>query len=678
MISEEYLTHLKQAREIFFEKNELPTELVEKPILDSWVRSRSFHLIPDYVQPEVLSAEQLQGRIQNNQTLYDIATSFMEYLYQSVAGSGFAIIFADKDGYILKMIGDEDVIEIATTKDIPLIEGTSRSESIIGTNSIGTPLYTKEPIQLFAHEHFIELSSNWTCSGAPILGSNGDVLGVICISGAWNKVHAHTLGMATAASEAISRQYSLALANDSLTTMRDHLQTSLDSLHTGTFLLDELDRITFVNNTTVNTLHFSTEELVGQHYTRFFPYLDLSTFEKSTYDIETTLQSKHENIKCYVSIKFISHSRYNHSKETVLISFRRAEYIQQLVNKVIGSDARYVFDNIIGSSPQIQQAKKLAKLVAKSSTNVLITGESGTGKELFAQSIHNHSPFSKGPFIALNCGALPKELIESELFGYDPGSFTGAKKDGRAGKFELANNGTIFLDEIGDMPYEVQVKLLRVLQEKTVTRIGGKKTLPLNVRIITATNVDLEAAIQNHTFRSDLYYRLNVFSLHIPPLSKRGSDVFDLVDYFLEKYQNPDYDPIVHIDEDVKDLFLHYPWPGNIRELENVIERVCILATNGRLSLNTLPMNMIQYHNSNAIAQSPEENPPSLEVVSDQSAAAPSVMTAEKQLILEHLTCSSGNIKKAAESLEISRRTLYRKLEKYQIDLDKLRFSGRS
>ena len=182
----------------------------------------------------------------------------------------------------------------------------------------------------------------------------------------------------------------------------------------------------------------------------------------------------------------------------------------------MGSDAHYTFQNIIGECPALQRLKGLALKVAQGNTSVLITGESGTGKELFAQSIHNNSPHSNGPFVAINCGAIPKDLIESELFGYDSGAFTGAKKEGRAGKFELANGGTIFLDEIGDMPYEVQVRLLRVLQEKSVTRIGGKKSIPLNVRVIAATNVNLEEAIENHVFRSDLYYRLNVFSLHIP------------------------------------------------------------------------------------------------------------------------------------------------------------------
>lgn len=672
MIQNEYLIHVKEARNIFFEDKEHPTELINKEILDSWVRSSSCGLTPTNVHPLILSADEVNARIKDNSLLYSITASFMEYLYQFVKGSGFIIIFADQDGYVLKLIGDEEIVRAAAAKDIPLVVGSCRSEVAIGTNSIGTPLHTHQPIQLFADEHFVELSSDWTCSGAPIVMEE-QILGVFCISGSWDRVHTHTLGMAMAASEAIARQYSLTLGNEKLTAMRNQLQTAIDSLHTGTILLDETYRIAFVNANTLKNLQFAPEELIGHSYREFFPLLNLDALEKSTYDIESVIQSKTELIKCYISIKFVHVSPYT-NKESFLISFRRTEYIQELVNRVIGSDARYSFSNIIGSSTAIQQTKKQAELVAKVNTSVLITGESGTGKELFAQSIHNASPFREGPFIALNCGALPKELVESELFGYDAGSFTGARKEGRAGKFELANNGTIFLDEIGDMPYDVQVKLLRVIQEKCVTRIGGKKNIPLNVRIITATNVDLEAAIHNHTFRSDLYYRLNVFNLTIPPLCQRGNDVLLLTSYFLEKYQNAEYEPITVIDPEVEAIFLHYPWPGNIRELENTIERACILTANGRLSMPALPSN-IQHYQYNIAGAVDSISP---KTVLTQASAPPdtvlSVTETEKQLIITHLSHSSGNIKKAADSLGMSRRTLYRKLEKYQINLNQIRF----
>jgi len=667
MISEKYLTHLKKARQDFLSNRGHPEDIVSKEILDSWIRSRSYNINPDNVQSDILYSAQLQSHISKNQILYDIATYFIEYLYQFVRGSGFIIMFADKNGYILKAIGDDDIMEIAENQAIPLIEGSCRAESVIGTNAIGTPLYTGQPIQIFAYEHYVTLSANWTCSGAPII-MDGEILGVICLSGAWDKIHVHTLGMVMAAGEAIARQFYLTLANDKLTLVRNQLQTSIDSLHSGIFLLDENHNITYVNEMTLINLEYTKEEMISHSYKEFFPELELGKIKKNTYDIETVICGKHQKFQCYISIKFVSRSSYT-NRETFLISFRKEEYIKKFVNKVMGSSAHYSFQNIIGSCAAIKRVKELSKRVSKGNTNVLITGESGTGKELFAQSIHNSSPFSDGPFIAINCGAIPKELIESELFGYSAGAFTGAKKEGRAGKFELANNGTIFLDEIGDMPYEVQVKLLRVLQERCVTRIGAKTPIPLNIRVIAATNVNLETAVLNHTFRSDLYYRLNVFDLHIPALRERGNDIFLLTDYFLLKYQNSDYEPITEIMPEVKSLFTIYPWPGNIRELENTIERMCILTTDGILSLDVLPANMLRFLQAQTPVTEDTAYPYKVSISSELT-----IDETEKKLIIEHLINSGGNIKRAAGSLGMSRRTLYRKMEKYRIDPDKIRF----
>lgn len=671
MISEQYLIAMQQAKQDFLNGSGHPEKVIRQEVLDSWTRSKSYNITLENARNATITDSELKKRINYNQELYAITVSFMKSLYNFVKGSGFMIVFSDKDGYILKTIGDEDVIQSAKMKDSPLIEGCCRSEAVIGTNSIGTPLYTGKPIQLFAYEHYFDLHSNWTCSGAPIV-LNGDILGSICICGAWNKVHTHTLGMAMSAAEAISRQLYLTQTNDQLTAMHNQLQTTLDSLHSGTFLLDSNYNVSFVNAITLNTLQYAKEEILSRSYRDFFPNLELEKLEKNAYDIESTICGKNGSFQCYISIKFVRDSCYS-NRETFLISFRKNEHIKNLVNKIIGSDARFTFDDIIGECPAITRVKNLAKKVACSSTNVLITGESGTGKELFAQSIHNRSPFAKGPFIAINCGAIPKDLIESELFGYDSGAFTGARKEGRAGKFELANNGTLFLDEIGDMPYDVQVRLLRVLQERSVTRIGGKKSIPLNVRIIAATNRNLETDVENNTFRSDLYYRLNVFSLHIPPLRDRQKDIHLLVNYFLQKYQNLEYEPITRVTPEVIDIFQKYQWPGNIRELENVIERVCILTTGGLLTSEALPSNMVRHY-----IQSLDSGKVKKEINANTfSASEPVVMTAdetEKKLILEHLRLSSGNIKKASDSLGISRRTLYRKLEKYQIDPNKIRY----
>lgn len=657
---------LKKAHRDFFCNSGHPENIVRPEVYDSWIRSKSYDINAENAKRKMLTPLELSDYIAQNQILYNVAASYLKLLYTFVKGSGFLCMFAEKNGYILKIIGDKDIISVADRQVIPLTEGGCRAENVMGTNSIGTPLFTGKPLQLSAYEHYIELSANWTCSGAPII-LNGNILGVICISGSCEAVHSHTLGMAISAAEGIARQLDIIY-------IKSQLQTVIDSMHSGIIVLDGNYNVSFSNATTSEILNYSMDEILSCSYHKFFPDLQLEQFKKNTYDIESIVCGKHKDIRCYISIKFIPNSAYN-NKKSILISFRKHEFIQKLVNKYIGSDAPFTFQNIIGECSSIKQIKELAGKVALSNTNVLITGESGTGKELFAQAIHNSSTFSQGPFVAINCGAIPKDLIESELFGYDAGAFTGARKEGRAGKFELANNGTLFLDEIGDMPYDVQIRLLRVLQEKSVTRVGGKKSIPLNVRIIAATNQDLESAIKNRTFRNDLYYRLNVFSILLPPLRERGNDIFLLMDHFLNKYRNLDYEPILHIDETVKQIFYQYQWPGNIRELENVIERACILTTNGVLTVDVLPSNII---NSCQIKKddslSVKDNPVQEPVDSQNDFNYMTVDETEQDLITKHLIMAMGNIKKAADSLGISRRTLYRKIEKYRIDINEIRY----
>jgi transcriptional regulator with PAS, ATPase and Fis domain len=314
------------------------------------------------------------------------------------------------------------------------------------------------------------------------------------------------------------------------------------------------------------------------------------------------------------------------------------------------------------------------KRVAKSSLNVLILGDSGTGKELVAQSIHNASKYSNGPFVAINCGALPKGLIESELFGYERGSFTGANKEGNPGKFELADGGTIFLDEVGDMPLDVQISLLRVLQTKEIIRIGGKYPRKVNVRIIAATNRDLEAAIDAKTFREDLYYRLNVFSVHVPCLKDRKQDILELADHFIKSF-SASKGRSFRLSQEVCNLLVQYPWHGNVRELENAIERAVNITDDDEIRFEHLPKSVQDYFkdqdsrdqhsNENKLLTMAEGN--SQEGERRLKASGHSLETASRNTIIACLEKSRGNVQNAAIMLGISRRTLYRKMEKLDI-----------
>jgi PAS domain S-box-containing protein len=316
--------------------------------------------------------------------------------------------------------------------------------------------------------------------------------------------------------------------------------------------------------------------------------------------------------------------------------------------------AKYSFRNIIGNSKSLMKVKKIAEKAARTNSNVLIIGESGTGKELFAHAIHNASERRLGPFVKINCAAIPSELLESELFGYEEGAFTGAKKGGKKGKFELANGGTILLDEIGDMPLNMQAKLLRVLQEKELERVGGNIVQNLDVRIIASTNKDLEELVKNKKFRQDLYYRLNVMTVSLPPLRERREDIKELAIAIKTKLTKRLGIYVEGITEEALDYLANYNWPGNIRELENVIERaINLLDSDLLIKPEHLPKritkNTTKFH-----IRSNRKLKNILEEV-------------EKEVILEYLQENNGNKNKTAKMLGISRVNLYKKLEKYDL-----------
>ena len=329
---------------------------------------------------------------------------------------------------------------------------------------------------------------------------------------------------------------------------------------------------------------------------------------------------------------------------------------QDLLTRKQEKDSRITIDQIIGTSDGVMEVKRLARKAARTAATVLITGESGTGKEMFAKSIHHLSPFSTGPFISVNCGAIPEHLFESELFGYEEGAFTGARKGGKPGKFELADNGTIFLDEIGDMPLVMQTKLLRVLQEKEAERVGGLKKIQINARVIAATNRNLKQLIEAGKFREDLYYRLNIIQLHIPPLRERKKDIPVLLIYYLreicERYQMP----VKIFTSEAVNTFVEYSWRGNIREMVNTIEQLVTLVDGKVIEYDHLPDILIRSETTK-----PKEERGFLEEAKFLGNKK------ESELIHEALKKAGGNKSKAAELLGIHRTTLYQKLKKHGI-----------
>lgn len=351
------------------------------------------------------------------------------------------------------------------------------------------------------------------------------------------------------------------------------------------------------------------------------------------------------------------------NKEYKIFLFNNYSKTNEEISKITVAANPISIENIIGDSKSVLDLKNKIKKIADTQSTVLITGESGTGKELIARAIHSCSKRSKKPFIAINCGAIPDSLLESELFGYVKGAFSGASSEGRVGKFELANGGVIFLDEIGEMPFYLQVKLLRVLQERTIVRIGSNKLIKLDIRVIAATNMDLKQRIREKKFREDLYYRLNVIPLRVPPLRERGEDIFLIMKILMEKY-NKIFNKNVHsIDNEVKEIIKNYSWPGNVRELENTVEfMINMCDEKGIITKDMIYENIVK----NSISGNQNEK-----INSEKGTSLMTLEESEKLLIKKALSIYGSDTagkNLCAEKLGIGIATLYRKIDKYNLN----------
>lgn len=602
------------------------------------------------VSKRILSPGAIRKRLMNKASFIQIAEPFMDHVYNFVKGSGFFAILTDKDGCILSMIGDEEILEIAFSFE--MVPGAFMDEKSIGTNAMGTALYEDKPVQLSAGEHYINAYHRWTCSGAPIHDVDGSIVGCLDLTGFSEGVHSHTLGMVVAAAHAIEKMLEGHAYNNLLDASKKYTETIINSIPSAILTVDLEGRIISFNAFVMKALGFNQEELERINFNEIMPnYKDIIiniSQKKAIVDEEMHMNSKLNKVFYNVSIYPILDADEQINQMVFVI--RDIKKVRKLANKIMGRRAIYTFDKIVGVNESFLNAVSFAKKVADSKSTVLIMGESGTGKEIFAQAIQNYSNRSNEPFIAINSGAIPKNLIESELFGYEEGAFTGAKRSGQPGKFEIADGGTLFLDEIGEMPLDMQTRLLRVIEESTVSRIGSTNEIPVDVRIIAATNKDLIEEVKKGNFRKDLFYRLNVLPIKLPSLRERREDVPELVAYFMSRISKKLNKNPVELPEDYMNYLMHYNWPGNIRELENLVELI--------INTESIP----------AYDEMPEIK------LSHKTKLEPvdlfSLDSIEKKHITQILKYFSGNITMAAKVLNIGRNTLYRKIEKHCINIE--------
>jgi sigma-54 dependent transcriptional regulator, acetoin dehydrogenase operon transcriptional activator AcoR len=599
----------------------------------------------------VLNNKEFNTLIKKNKQLIKIARPFMEILYNFLKGSGFSLYFTEKNGFVLTIIGDEDII-IDQTK-MGIIEGADMSEKSAGTNGIGTAIFENCSLQISGEEHFIKVFHVWTCSSAIIHDEYGNIIGCLNLTGRRQLAHPHTLGLVVAAVKSIENQLNVEKAQKELFKAYQYLNKIMNSLNLGIFAVDTEGLIKAINNSACEMLHIKKEDVVNKNVDTVLDNWEHILQQIRSGQIYEDREIIYSDKKKRFNLNVYPIKDENGEVTGMVGIFKDMKNIYDLVNKYIGRNAKYTSEDIIGESEAILRLKEQIKNISNSPSTVLIQGESGTGKELVAQSIHNNSTRKNNSFVAINCGAIPKSLIESELFGYEDGAFTGAKRGGCLGKFELASGGTLFLDEIGEMPLDMQVNLLRVLQDGCVTRIGGNKCIDVNVRIIAATNKNLKKEVENGTFREDLYYRLSVIPIYVPALRERVKDIEILIEHFLKIKSYKLGKPILKIRESIYEKLLNHTWPGNVRELENCIEN--IVNMNGNTSFNF----------ENKTIKKEENCHSSVNLKYDMC----SLEQLEKRAISICINQCDGNISKACRIVGINRSTVYAKMKKYDIEM---------
>ena len=612
---------------------EVDHTIVRDFVYRSWQRCRAFHVDPFHVVHWGLSAKELDEELERHTFLLESSRAIMDQIYSLISDSHSTISLASRDGVILHTLPTDSIVSR---------RGWISREEYIGTVGLATCLEEKKQLEIFAAEHYCTENHDFVCSAAPIMDKNGQVIGVLGITSPCETFHPHTGGMLGAAVYAIMEQLGLR-------ELLGEQKALLELMDEGVVTLDAGSSIRFINAKAMTMLHLHREP-VGRNIhevIRFSQAVEpLLEAKNAFHDVDTTLMLEEaaQSIPCVLS------AAVNHSTGGMILTLRETARMREFATRVIGAKATFSFDDILGQSPSLQEVLRKARKIAESDSTVLLLGESGTGKELFAQSLHNASPRRGKPFVVVNCGALPRELIQSELFGYTEGSFTGASRQGKPGKFELADGGTIFLDEIGEMPLDVQVNLLRLLQNREVVRIGGQRTRRVNIRIIAATNRNLYQAVQRRTFREDLYYRLNVFPLHIPPLRERQGDIALLAGHFMQKFARQAGNMLKGISEEALRALQSYTWPGNIRELENVMERAAYMAGGSEITLEDLPGNIVEALHGEGACQG--------EGLCREGKG-------ERVALEEALRASRGRIAEALALLGMNRSTFYYKLRRY-------------
>lgn len=659
--------------------------LVRPEIVESWVRCYNYGLDPyDFLYGPSLDEPAFRELLREKGFLLKAAAPYIQQLEAMLADTNYLILLSDEQGIVLQVTPGNNQVSQLVQERFKLAPGTIWTEETVGTVSHVMCLRLGSPIQLCGPETYSETCSHvmgqllgnysegsleqseplnqTSCSSAPIFDAYGNLAGSITIISPYlHHQSSHTLGLAVSTAWAVQNQLQLAMNSELFDITIDAAEDAVITINqNGVITKANVVAQRIFNIDGQQLTDIKAEELLGRQS------LITSVLKTGQAVYNTYLRIEESNQRLFLRAAQPIKD-YTGKSFGCVLTFKKQERLRKIEGQVSGLLTRFTFADIIGASPLMARSVHLAQRYAQLDANILIQGESGTGKEMYAQAIHNSSR-PGGPFIAVNCAAIPRTLIESELFGYEGGAFTGAERQGRPGKIELANGGTLFLDEIGDMPLELQPVLLRVLEEKMVMRVGGNRYIPVNFRLVCATNKSLASLVESSLFREDLYYRLAVLQVPIPPLRERGADIINLAKFFIAGIAQKHRIDAPVLSDAATFYLLQYQWPGNVRQLENVMLCAVTACCGGIIQPEDLPAEVTTaVSGANRCAGNnlrPETHP---SLASDLS-----LKEVEKVTTMQALLLANYNVTRAAKILGMSKSTLYRKIKSYDL-LDEIR-----
>ena len=603
-----------------------------------------------------LSEESLQSLRFKQFNLIAMARPFLEDIYQMIEGTGYVVALLDASACVLEVLGDPAMQ--AQVREVGLIPGTYWDEGHAGTNAFGLALWERSPIQIVGAEHLFEQFHALTMSAAPVYNSAGHPILIVGMAGLARDGAPHTLGVVYSTARAIENQIQADRLFTEVNAQRSQLVATLESISDGLLVCDAAGLITHMNAQAGQILNLKYETVVGRPLSE---YVDLPEFvlqaknnHQSLNETEAIFRVKGLQIGCLLSLRLISSEDVPESGGCIM-TLRKIEQVHRLVQRMVGARSTFTLADYRGESAVINTVRRQAQVAARSQSPVLLQGESGTGKGVVARAIHHESARTEGPFVTVNCRVLPRDMVVSEFIGYEGGAFRGAGPQGQPSKFELAHGGTLHLEEIDAMPLEMQAALVRVIETGEVMRLGGRQVVPVDVRFIATTSIDLDRSVANGDFRADLYYALSRIAIRLPALRDRMSDLPLLVDAALDRLRRQTGHR-TELSTEAMQVLRRYRWPGNVRELENVMERAAALAERDLIEPRHLP-----------------------DAIRGRSAGGAehvqALHEAEYEAIMRAGWACQGNLTRMAAMLGIGRTTLWRKVKSAGIRVEDFRNS---